>query len=198
MNYLELSEKSTREESRKLAQKIENSFTPEIVIFVAKGAYYIGDEIAKYFNVPLIEVKAERQKGNLKKIIAPLLKIIPSLIKKVLREFEVKSNTHKKNSERKVTFEEKDLKELLKYKRVLLVDDSIDTGNTIKQIVDYLKKYELEIKVAGINVFSMSEEVIKLDYYNYKDTLLNGPWSNDSKYYKKFIGDYNFFKEGRN
>lgn len=195
MNYLELSEKSTREESRKLAQKIENSFTPEIVIFVAKGAYYIGDEIAKYFNVPLIEVKAERQKGNLKKIIAPLLKIIPSSIKKVLREFEVKSNTHNKNSERKVTFEEKDLKELLKYERVLLVDDSIDTGNTIKQIVDYLKKYELEIRVAGINIFSMSEEIIKIDYYNYKDTLLNGPWSNDSKYYKRFIDDYKKYKE---
>lgn len=190
MNYLELSEKSTREESRKLAQKIENSFTPEIVIFVAKGAYYIGDEIAKYFNVPLIEVKAERQKGNLKKIIAPLLKIIPSSIKKVLREFEVKSSTHKKNSERKVTFGEKDLKELLKYKKVLLVDDSIDTGNTIKQIVNYLNKYKLEIRVAGINIFSISEEIIKIDYYNYKDTLLNGPWSNDSKYYKKFIGDY--------
>lgn len=195
MNYLELSEKSTREESKKLAQKIENSFTPEIVIFVAKGAYYIGDEIAKYFNVPLIEVKAERQKGKLKKIIAPLLKIIPSSIKKVLREFEVKSNTHNKNSERKVTFEEKDLKELLKYKRVLLVDDSIDTGNTIKQIVDYLKKYELEIKVAGINIFSMSEEVVKIDYYNYRDTLLNGPWSNDSKYYKRFIDDYKKYKE---
>ena len=75
-------------------------------------------------------------------------------------------------------------------RRVLLVDDSIDTGNTIKQIVDYLKKYELEIRVAGINIFSISEEVVKVDYYNYRDTLLNGPWSNDSKYYKKFIGDY--------
>lgn len=190
MKYLELSEESTREESRKLAFKIEKNFKPEIVIFVAKGSYYIGDEIAKYFNIPLIEIRAERQKGKLKQVVAPLLKIIPSFIKKILREFEVKSNTHKKNSKRKVILEEKYLKELLKYKKVLLVDDSIDTGNTIKQIIEYLKKYNLEIKIAGLNIFSMSEEVIKIDYYNYKDTLLNGPWSNDSKYYKEFIKKY--------
>lgn len=190
MKYLELSEENTREESRKLAQKIEKNFRPEIVIFVAKGSYYIGDEISKYFNTPLIEIKAERQKGKLKKIVAPLLKIIPSSIKKVLREFEVKSNIHKKNSERKVRLDEKALKELLKYKKVLLVDDSIDTGNTIKKIIKYLEKYNLEIKAASLNIFSISEEVIEIDYYNYRDTLLNGPWSNDSKYYKKFIGDY--------
>lgn len=195
MKYLELSEENTREESRKLVQKIKKDFIPEIVIFVAKGSYYIGDEIAKYFNIPLIEIRAERQKGKLKQIVAPLLKIIPSSIKKILREFEVKSNTHKKNSERKVSLEEKYLKELIKYKKVLLVDDSIDTGNTIKQIVDYLKKYNLEIKIAGLNIFSLSEEVIKIDYYNYKDTLLNGPWSNDSRYYDKFIGDYKKYKE---
>ena len=35
MKYLELSEENTREESRKLAQKIKKDFIPEIVIFVA-------------------------------------------------------------------------------------------------------------------------------------------------------------------
>lgn len=193
MNYIELSEESTRTESRTLARKIAENFKPEIVIFVAKGSYYIGDEIAKYFNVPLIEIKAERQSGKIKKIIAPILKLIPSFIKKQLREIEVKSNVHKVKSERKISLEKDNIEKLMKCKNILLVDDSIDTGNTIKQIVNFLDKYKLNIKTAGLNVFTMSEEIIKIDYYNYKDTLLNGPWSNDSKYYKKFMEDYKKF-----
>ncbi|MFR9020207.1 MAG: phosphoribosyltransferase [Fusobacterium sp.] len=190
MKYLELSEKNVRDESLKLAKKIEKEFIPEIVIFVAKGSFYIGDEISKYFNVPLIEIKAVREKNKLKELLSPILKLIPRKIKQILREMEINSNTHKKVSKRNVEMEERYLKELLKYKKVLLVDDSIDTGNTIVEILNYLKKDDLKIKTAGLNVFDMSKETIKIDFYNYENTLLNGPWSKDSKYYVKFMEDY--------
>ncbi len=194
MKYLELSEKNVRDESLELAKKIEKEFTPEIVVFVARGSFYIGDEISKYFNVPLIEIKAVREKNKLKELVSPVLKLIPRKIKQILREMEINSNTHKKVSKRNVEMEERYLKELLKYKKVLLVDDSIDTGNTIVEILNYLKKYGLEIKTAGLNVFDMSKEIIKIDFYNYENTLLNGPWSKDSKYYRKFMEDYREWK----
>lgn len=195
MNYLELSEKNVRDESIKLAKKIESKFKPEIVIFVAKGSFYIGDEISKYFNISLIEIKAVREKNKLKEVISPILKLIPKKIKHILREMEVNSNTHKKSSKRNVQLEEKYRAELSKYKKVLLVDDSIDTGNTIIEILNYLKNYNLEIKTAGLNVFEMSKENIKIDFSVYKDTLLNGPWSKDSSYYSKFMEDYKEWKK---
>ena len=194
MKYLELSEKNVRDESLELAKKIEKEFTPEIVVFVARGSFYIGDEISKYFNVPLIEIRAMREKNKLKELVSPILKLIPRKIKQILREIEINSNTHKKVGKRNVEMEERYLKELLKYKKVLLVDDSIDTGNTIVEILNYLKKYGLEIKTAGLNVFEMSKEIIKIDFYNCENTLLNGPWSKDSEYYGQFMEDYKKWK----
>ena len=97
---------------------------------------------------------------------------------------------YNKNFERNISMEEEDLKKLLKYKRVLLVDDSIDTGNTIFQILKFLEKYKLEIEIAALNVLTEAKEKVKVKYYNYENFLLNGPWSNDSKYNKFFLEDY--------
>lgn len=190
MNYLELSKKNVKEESNKLAKKIKLDFEPEIIVFVAKGAFYIGDEISKYFQIPLVEIKAQRKKGILKKIALPFINFLPPKIKQKLREFEIKSNMYNKNFERNISMEEEDLKKLLKYKRVLLVDDSIDTGNTIFQILKFLEKYKLEIEIAALNVLTEAKEKVKVKYYNYENFLLNGPWSNDSKYNKFFLEDY--------
>ena len=142
----------------------------------------------------MIEIKAVREKNKLKEIVSPILKLIPKKIKHILREMEVNSNTHNISSKRNVQLEEKYRAELLKYKKALLVDDSIDTGNTIVEILNYLKNYNLEIKTAGLNIFRMSKENIKIDFSNYEDTLLNGPWSKDSKYYSKFMEDYKKWK----
>lgn len=195
MKYLELSENDVREESKRLANKIEGSYKPDLVIFIAKGSYYIGDEISKYFKIPLFEIFAVREKNKLKEIISPILKIIPKSIKKQLREMEVNSGIHNKNINRKVYMDEKFKKQLKEYKEILVVDDSVDTGNTIIEIVKYLKKYDLKIKIASLNVFEMSKEKIEIDYYNYENTMLNGPWSKDSMYYKKFMEDYKIWKK---
>ncbi|WP_308009132.1 phosphoribosyltransferase [uncultured Fusobacterium sp.] len=190
MNYLELSETDVRKESRKLAKKIEKDFNPEVVIFIAKGSYYIGDELSKYFNVSLLEIHAAREKNKLKKIISPMLKLIPKNIKKRLRELEIISGIHNKKNIRNVYMKEKLENKLQNYKKVLLVDDSVDSGNTILAILNYLKKYNLEIKIAALNVFNVSKEVVTINYFNYEDIMLNGPWSNDSKYNSSFLKDY--------
>jgi len=183
MEYMELTIEDVKKLSLDLAKKIKKDFNPDYVLFVERGSLYIGQEVSNFFEVPLLGVSASRKKSKLKKVVSPLLIIIPSFIKKKLREKEINSNTHEKNSDRKV-FLNFDCN--LNKKNVVIVDDSADTGFSILQIQ----------KTACLNVLDKSVKNIKIDYFLMKNTMLSGPWSNDSKFHKQFLIDFQHYKSG--
>lgn len=200
MHYLELSTENSKKHAIELAEKINGTYDPEVVVFVSKGAYQIGLDIGEYFSVPVMEIFAKREKGKIKQLMSPMLKIIPSKLKKLLRELEVTKSIHKKNPKRNVHWgyipEECVGKN---FSRILLVDDSCDTGNTFRQCVDEIRrKYpHSEVKTAAINVFKDSFLIFKTDFYIYMEYLLSGPWSNDSNEHKDFTKNYiRIFKNG--
>ena len=197
MELVELSLKSLEEVSLKLAKKINEDFDYDLVIFIAKGSYLIGKTIADYKNVPLLEIKAVRQGNSLKNKLKNVLKILPKPVKKVLRNIEVKSDVHTKNVSRKIESNEKNWNKYLDKKRIVLVDDSVDTGNSMKQCAQTIKKYfkDSEVKIVALNFLEKSKQVIDVDFALYNDKLLEGPWSNDSKENGQFIIEYSKYEE---
>ena len=129
----------------------------------------------------------------MKKIVSPFLKLIPKKIKMYLRNKEVKSNIHDKNYQRKVIYDAEKWSKYKNCKNIILVDDSVDTGYSIKACKEKIEKFfpNSDIKVAAFNCFEKSRNVITTDYNIYKETMINGPWSNDSKYHKEFLEVYN-------
>lgn len=199
MNYLELSTEDVRNESIKLADIVSKDYNPDVIIFVSKGAFQIGLAIGGYYNVPVVEIFAKRNNGKLKEIASPFLKIIPSSIKRKLRNIELNSNIHSRDDERHVCWGYiPDGIDLSSFKRVLLVDDSCDTGNTFARCTEEIKKrcpFAI-IKTAVLNVFEKSKALFKTDYFLYSEYIIQGPWSNDSKEHKKFLESYKkFFKK---
>jgi len=65
---------------------IKKDFNPDYVLFVERWSLYIGQEVSNFFEVPLLGVSASRKKSKLKKVVSTLLIIIPSFIKKKLRD----------------------------------------------------------------------------------------------------------------
>lgn len=198
MELLELSIENLKKENKKLFEEVTQYFDYDLVIFIARGSYMIGKDLAELRGCPLLEIKACRKGGKIKKIMSPILKIIPKSLKNVLRKKEFDSNYHENNIERQITFNEKVWNKYKKCKGILLVDDSVDTGYSIKfakeSIQDFFDKSE--VRVAAINCFEKSKKVVKTDYYLYEDTLLLGPWSNDSKENKQYLEKYDeWYKE---
>lgn len=201
MKYTKLSLTELKEISRRWAVDIFKSYQPDMVVYVAKAGFIIGNEIARTLHVELIGVETVREKGNrLKAVIAPLVRVLPDWIRNVLIFFELKSGIHKRNNKRIIRFIDK--KKIIWSKtirKILVVDDSVDTGTSILAVINALKKeYEnAEIRVAGLNVWDKSEELVKVDYCLYRNTIIKSPMSKDSEEYGNFIQEYYQFIASR-
>jgi hypoxanthine phosphoribosyltransferase len=192
---MELDINDVRKLSLQLAQKVTE--TPDLVAFVAKGAYLIGLTTAEYFHAPLIEVEAVRSGNRLKKILRPMLTVLPAGVKVWLRNKEINSGIHAQNTERCVAIN--DPKRLIgeNFRSILLVDDSVDTGNTILAVEDALQKAfpQAQILTAAFFVREESKSLVTIDYSLYGDTVFSAPWSNDSRYKKEFMAEYSMMKD---
>lgn len=197
MNCFELSIQNFEEECRNWAEEIKNSYEPDIVIYIAKAGYLIGKTMSEVYGVPLIGISAARKGNKLKSIIGPIFSLVPSCIRNKLIEIELKSDFHKMDSERHVEFITDingfPVKEI---KNIMIVDDSVDTGYTLKAVKEVVQMYftEAVIRTAGFNVWDKSKEVIVTDFALFNNTIIKAPMSKDSKDYKKFIKQYHLIE----
>lgn len=189
-----LSLKSLREESLKLARKIEKDYKPDLVVYIARGGYLIGKEISDYFQVPCVGIHAEREGDKLKDFISPLLRLLPKRIKIFLREMELSSGVHEFNKDRKIYWDvdNKYLECVSSKRKILVVDDSVDTGYSMLQVVGEISRKfgQATIKTAALNVWNKSTEVCKINFSNHKNIIITTPMSTDSKEYPLFESLY--------
>ena len=196
MNSIVLSLENLEKESLSLARKVEADFRPDLVVYIARGGYLIGDTIAGYFNVDNIGIHAEREGGKLKELISPVLRCLPQSVKLSLRKMELASGVHKEYKERKIYWDNSDvcLRVLKNKKNILVVDDSVDTGYSMISVVQKIRRdvgEDIIIKTAAINCWSKSLSVIRTDFCIYEDTIIQTPMSKDSQEYSVFEFLYN-------
>lgn len=192
MELLELSKGNLREKNKQLYEIVIKEYNYDLVVFIAKGSYLIGKDLADLNNVPLVEVFATRKGGKFKKIFSPFMKIMPKGLKNILRKKEFNSNYHERNNERNISFDENIWKKYKESKKILLVDDSVDTGYSIKYAKEKIEDFfsSAIVKVAAINYFKKSKKIVDTNFYLYEEKMLLGPWSNDSKENKEYLREY--------
>lgn len=177
----------------RLGQKVTDGYCPDIIVGILTGGGYVGREFAKEWpDARYIETRVQRKDTAKKEkgVRHKVLQILPYFILNWLRMAEMlyedlKAKKSNPKREGKVELPD-DVDKLLKEKKqnVLLVDDAIDTGTTLKLIHETLSnRYPLAtIKIAVITVTS-NKPMIDADYYIYHDrTLVRFPWSNDVKH----------------
>lgn len=180
-----------------LGKQIKNQgFSPNLIIGVLTGGGYVGHNLYNYFrkdNPHLLYKETKLQRGSTKlkskSNIKIILKQLPYTILNIIRILEVeilelkaKFITPSRYGTLKLDSETiKFLKE--GNKNVLIVDDCIDTGMTLKIIKDYISKEFNEsnnIKLAVITT-AHRHPIITADFSLYNRVLIRFPWAYDTK-----------------
>ncbi len=178
-----------------LSDNIAKDYRPDIVIGVLTGGGYVGREISN--NLKTIskhlytEIRIQRKDTKKKDqgILHKVLQMLPYVILDWLRMAEMlyeDTKAKKFNPKREgiVAFPD-EVNDCLKSGncKVLVVDDAIDTGATLKLIYDYIKDNypSADVRIAVVTVTS-NHPLIDADYCLFHDrTLVRFPWSNDVK-----------------
>lgn len=177
-----------------LGHDIFADYDPDVIIGVLNGGGYVGRQIVQVSpkETTYVEVKIQRD-GTTKKekgLIHRILQSLPYGVLNILRILEsivLEYKSKKNNTKRKGTIKLPD--NVVSFlsdgenKKVLLVDDAIDSGATLLLIKQYLmSKFEnIDVKIAVITI-TTKQPLVVADYYRYHNrTLIRFPWSNDIK-----------------
>lgn len=181
---------------RRLADEVfDSNYTPDVVIGVLTGGGYVGKELVKALpkspEMKYTEIKIQRSgtKKKEKGFLKLILRYSPTFLLNWMRMLEsviLEKKAQKNNPKRTGTIIiPKDIDEFLKEnpKRILLVDDAIDSGATLNLIKEYLESHykNATVKIAVITV-TTPHPIIDADFCLYHDrVLVRFPWSNDVK-----------------
>lgn len=185
--------KEVNEDCYKWAEEIGRSYHPDIIVFLAKSGFLFARPLAEYFTCDMADISVSRPSNQGKDKIR---KYIPRMPKPILH-FALKSKFaygyHDKNSERAVKITKKfaDV-DFAQYQKILIVDDSVDTGWSMCKVVELLQERaaHCEIRVAGYCMIAMSQTRVKTDFVRYKDTIVVTATSRYSPEYQRFLQEY--------
>ena len=193
MNCVELSLQELREISIDAAKKIAKEVNIDLIVYVARAGLPIAIYMNEIFQIDLLGISAQRKGNKLKSFLGPIISHMPSLMRNLLITLELKTKVHKHDTERNISFHAS-IKDICieKYKNILIVDDSVDTGNSLVAVLAETQQMfkNSQIYTYGLNVWDESKKIIKTDFYSYENTIIKAPMSKDSKEYKLFCELY--------
>ena len=178
-----------------LSKKINQTYNPDLVIGILTGGGYVGRKIFNYLNdnkqKKYTEIKIQRKNTapKSKGLFKIILNYSPTFLlnwMRILESLNLEKKAQKNNPKRIGTITISDeidifLKE--SPKKILIVDDAIDSGATLNLLKEYLNMHynNISIKIAVITV-TTPHPIIDADFYLYHNrVLVRFPWSNDVK-----------------
>jgi len=178
----------------RLASKVLEEFRPDIVIGVLTGGGAVGREALPTFEscreCRYCEVRLQRGGTRTKEalkintILRPLPEWLLNFMRILEAEFlELKAKFVRPDRSGRLALDD-DIRLLLQARgrRVLIMDDTIDTGWTLKTVRDYLETNfpGNEVRIAVITT-AHRHSVVKADFQLYTRTLVRFPWAYDAK-----------------
>ena len=186
-----------REDCRKCAEEISESYRPDIIIFIAKSGFLMAKPMAEYFHCEMADVTVKRPGDEKKDLIRKIFHYVPKFLLFAVLKSKFMYSFNDKHTERifipGMKFQRINLRD---YKRILIVDDSADTGLSLLKAKQEIQRLapDSEIKIFCYCVISLSEKRIDVDYFKYRDTIVISGTSRYSPEHEAFLDELERWK----
>ncbi len=181
--------------AKTLNNLIFNDFIPDIIIGIRSGGYVVAEIMTQTADHKPLLLAISRRRActetkNKIKCLKKILKLLPYAVTNRFRIIEHKRLMAKAVAQQQEftpdTAELSALRSFLQARengKILIVDDAIDSGATMKAVLDLVRKEAnsaCTIKTAAITV-TTDTPLIQPDYILYNNVLCRFPWSFDFK-----------------
>ena len=188
MEVITLNNEAFQNSCKTLFSTLDDDY--DLVIGISKGGEYVLEAFAlntinKVIQFKIISIQRPSTTGFKKnKLLRHLLKLLPYTILDRLRVYEAKKN--QKNIATNISMPDVSIDlvdlNLKSIKKVLVLDDAVDSGVTLTKVVEAISKIIPEaIVVTAVLSWTNSRSLITPNHYVYKDVLVRFPWSLDYK-----------------
>ena len=176
---------------RRLREYIEESYQPELIIGIATGGAIVVEKMDYPSDRNILIIKKQRPFTKAKNTMRfhSWLPYFPEWVNNLLRLVELRFNEYQfnkkgiKKNNTDIEIIEGDINDIKSAKKILIVDDSVDSGATLKYCVDFISNIMqagTELKTASINV-TFRKPAMFPTFLLYNQTIVRYPWANDVK-----------------
>lgn len=175
------------------ADEIKKMYQPDLIIFIAKSGFLFAEPLSQKMKCPMADLVAERPANESKNKLKPIINRLPDSLIDIILSSPLMYRFNEKKVDR-IVKETKSFKAITGnlYNRILVVDDSVDTGWTMAKCLDKIKNTfpDAEIKIAAYTLISYSKKRVTIDYYRVEDTIVITSTSRKSPEYLSFLSSY--------
>lgn len=125
--------------------------------------------------------KVKKKNPQREKLVKSIFRYTPEIVLNQIRVAEHHLLSSKKRNTRRTIHAEYE-RETNHYDLILIVDDAVDTGHSMAEIINYVKRQHHQSIIKTLSaVVTKKNPVIMPDYSLYRDVLIRFPWSLDAK-----------------
>jgi len=191
MNVVTLDSVSLEQKTIELWEDVIKKYVPEYVIAIERGGGVLVDvllDAGLIDSACVIRLKSQRKLTQSKdKFFTSCIKILPDRLNVLLRQleslFKESMQIFRRNNNPKYVslLSNIDLK-VLDDKNILIIDDAIDSGETILSCIQFLEQKcePAELKIACITV-TFTKPIIQPHFTLFNRTIVRFPWAPDVK-----------------
>jgi hypoxanthine phosphoribosyltransferase len=191
---VELDEASFRRECETLGRLVRESYDPDLIVGIATGGEVVARQVQETFDpVPaVVSLSIQRPGTGWKKRLrlGRILSLAPAPLAAFLRRLEVRcrerflraaASRRTPQDRPAATVDDDDAAVIRSAERILVVDDTVDSGRTITEALTVLRDAGTSAEVrTAVLTSTFDDPPVVADYLLHERTLIRFPWSLDA------------------